>query len=213
MYQKSYPIVVLSLCLSVVLAGRLQAPPHKPQAHIQELKEESQDLASAHSQGSNLCFSTYLPIMDKINAAYETDFEGCINNYENASLDVDAKYTSAFEEIVNNAERSCRNLHACQYWSYSEMPLEDVLSGLDCATTVAADDAKIFYSISNTATELGAKIQADYLSIESRKDLCVNDAERTYVEGTSSIYEQLNACLRGDTVPTPFPATPATAEF
>ncbi|XP_041452393.1 uncharacterized protein LOC121405547 [Drosophila obscura] len=198
MYQKSSPIVVLALCLSVALAARLQAPPHKPQAHIQELKAENQVLASAHSQGSNLCFNKYLPVLDTINAAYETDFVACISTYENATVAVHAKYTSDFEEIVNKSESSCSNLHACQYWSYSTLPIEDVLSGLDCANTVAADDAKTFYSISNTATELAAKIQADYLTIESTKDLCLVDAERNYVEATTTTYEQLNACLRGD---------------
>ncbi|XP_002136982.1 uncharacterized protein [Drosophila pseudoobscura] len=198
MYQKSSPIVVLALCLSIALAARLQAPAHKTQAHIQELKAESQDLASAHSQSSNLCFSNYLPILDTINTAYEIDFEACITTYESGSAAIDVKYSSDFQDIVNSAENSCRELQKCQYWSYSKMPLEDVLSGLDCATTVAADDAKVFYNISSTATELGAKIQGDYQIIDGKKDLCVNEAERRYVERTTNTYEQLNACLRGD---------------
>ncbi|EDW39092.1 GL13586 [Drosophila persimilis] len=210
MYQKSSPIVVLALCLSIALAARLQAPAHKTQAHIQELKAESQDLASAHSQSSNLCFSNYLPILDAINTAYEIDFEACITTYESGSAAIDVKYSSDFQDIVNSAENSCRELQKCQYWSYSKMPLEDVLSGLDCATTVAADDAKVFYNISSTATELGAKIQGDYQIIDGKKDLCVNEAERTYVERTTNTYEQLNACLRGDIAVGPPTLAPTT---
>lgn len=59
------------------------------------------------------------------------------------------------------------------------------------------DGAKIFYDISANATELAEKSKTDYNLVETNKSICVNEAERQYVESTTLCYTQLNECLLG----------------
>lgn len=59
------------------------------------------------------------------------------------------------------------------------------------------DGAKIFYDISANATELAEKSKTEYNLVETNKSICVNEAERQYVESTTLCYTQLNECLLG----------------
>lgn len=58
------------------------------------------------------------------------------------------------------------------------------------------------YQISANATELSIEVEEYYKTIESRKSICINNAERYYVGYTTETYENLNLCLAGK-VPIP----------
>lgn len=53
------------------------------------------------------------------------------------------------------------------------------------------------YQISANATELSIEVEEFYKTIESKKSICINNAERNYVEYTTNTYENLNLCLAG----------------
>lgn len=57
------------------------------------------------------------------------------------------------------------------------------------------------YAISADATELAVEVEEFYKTIDSKKLICINNAERNYVEETTSTYENLNLCLAGKDIP------------
>lgn len=78
----------------------------------------------------------------------------------------------------------------------------------------AFNDAKIFYELSANATDAAEKSKSDYNRIDTQKFVCVNEAERKYVESTTLCYTELNECLLGKSVipestPAPIYSTPA----
>lgn len=61
------------------------------------------------------------------------------------------------------------------------------------------------YGISTNAIEMMTDMEALYQKLTTAKDICVNNAERTYVESTASTYEALNDCLSGNIILTTTP--------
>lgn len=84
----------------------------------------------------------------------------------------------------------------------------------------AFHDAKIFYEVSANATDAAEKSKSDYNRIDTKKLVCVNEAERNYVESTTLCYTELNECLLGKSVilestlaPTPEPTAPIGPDY
>ncbi|KAH8271264.1 hypothetical protein KR018_005310 [Drosophila ironensis] len=194
MFRKQALILVLGLCLGATLALKLKAP-IRTTAHIQELQQESMQLASAHSDISSQCFGIYRPLLDDITQQYETNFASCLYTYGNASAVIDGRYAQPREDILQQGYVSCNA--CCQVWTYETQPLETVVARLECASAVAAENSKAFYAISANATELATQIGREYLTVQSEHDICTNNADRIFVEDTATTYENLNDCLSG----------------
>ncbi|XP_017131002.1 uncharacterized protein LOC108148479 [Drosophila elegans] len=197
MFPKHSPILVFCLFLGVSLASKLHIP-IRPNSHIQELQVESNELAATHSDISNRCFQIYRPLLENVAARYETNFEACITGYDNSTAVVNAKYSGDRQNILKAADIGCASPNSyCTCWTPEKQDLDIVVSRLECASNKSAESSKTFYGISANATEIAVKIKEEYRVLESRREICENNAERTYVEDTADTYERLNNCLKG----------------
>ncbi|XP_017863492.1 PREDICTED: uncharacterized protein LOC108614056 [Drosophila arizonae] len=195
-------VVLLALTISVALARNLQ-PSLKAAQKIRQLHSETLALAETHQSTSTTCFSIYNPLLNQVASNYEVEYERCIQAYETCSSNIDNLYKSARLELESSVYQSCRSLSNCNM-------ITNAYSAFTCASTQAAEDSKIFYSISANASDLAARSKADYIEVETAKSVCINLAEKNYVEGTSRVYGQLNNCLLGYDIPNPPTVGPAT---
>ncbi|KAI8044941.1 hypothetical protein M5D96_001117 [Drosophila gunungcola] len=144
----------------------------------------------------DLCFQIYRPLLENVAARYETNFEACITGYDNSTAVVNEKYSGDRQNILKAADIGCARPNSyCTCWTSEKQDLDIT-----------------FYGISANATEIAVKIKEEYRVLESRREICENNAERTYVEDTADTYERLNNCLKG--IPdstirttTPYPTT------
>uniref|UniRef100_A0A6P4FI91 Uncharacterized protein LOC108051431 isoform X2 n=1 Tax=Drosophila rhopaloa TaxID=1041015 RepID=A0A6P4FI91_DRORH len=186
----------------------------KPNSHIQELQVESRELAEAHADVSNRCFQIYTPILAAVADQYQTNFEACVTAFDNSTAAVNEKYSKDRQSVLEYASKGCATSY-CSCWTAQKQDLDTVISRLECASTNSAKSSKIFYGISANATEIAVKITEEYQVLASRRDICMNNADRIYVEDTTDTYEKLNNCLKGrDTQPPSAPeiytTTPCT---
>ncbi|XP_039231948.1 uncharacterized protein LOC120321891 [Drosophila yakuba] len=196
MFPKQAKILVFCLSLGLSLAVKLQIP-FRPDAHIQELQVQSRELAEVHSDRSTQCFLIYKPKLAKIADEFETNFAACISAYDNSTALINEKYAEDRQIILRSANIGCSYPNSnCQVWTAEQQSLDTVVSRLDCAAINSADSSKTFYGISANATQIAVEIQGEYTLIESRRTVCLNDADRTYVEDTSKTYDLLNDCLK-----------------
>lgn len=216
MFRKQSSLLVLCLfCLAAALAKVPKVPPvskvpkvpklHfsiKPNAHIAELQSESRELAATHADVSSACFFVYKPILENVATQYETNYGACVVAYDKASSLINAIYAPVRDDIVATTTLTCNA--CCRVWTAEDVDLDILVKRVQCAADVSAENSKILYSLSANATENAVKIQEEYISVNLQRTICVNNAERDYVQDTTNTYEQLNACLRGEqSVPTP----------
>ncbi|KAH8383008.1 hypothetical protein KR009_006232, partial [Drosophila setifemur] len=206
MFRKQASILVLCLFLGTCLARKLHAPV-RPNSHIQELQEESRELAATNAATSANCFTTYNPRLQQSVVRFENDFGACIATYDNASALIIGKYKKTRDEILLTASNSC---NACCLAAPAQDSLGAMVKQFECASDVSAMNSKIFYAISANATETSVQIQQDLATVVSQKELCVETANRIYVEDTATSYENLNACLKGNIVNFPTSVAPYT---
>ncbi|EDV53214.1 uncharacterized protein LOC6554622 [Drosophila erecta] len=196
MIPKQAKILVFCLSLGLSLAVKLQIP-FRPDAHIQELQAQSRELAEVHSDHSTQCFLIYKPKLAKIADQFETNFAACISTYDNSTALISEKYAEDRAILIRSANIGCSYPNSnCQVWTAEQQQLDAVVSRLECASSNSAESSKTFYSISANATQIAVRIQEEYTLIESQKTVCLNNADRTYVEDTSETYELLNNCLK-----------------
>ncbi|ALC46182.1 CG10911, partial [Drosophila busckii] len=166
---------------------------------IWKLKQQSQALGAEFSNNSPNCFGYYTPQLDGILQTYESNYNTCNLNYNQQITTENARWQYARDEIYVSSKNSCGAVNNCGSW-------KDYVDALECYAQAGNEQALIMYAISADATELVTEMSAAYQSIETVKTICVNNAERTYVENTAKTYEYLNACLNGTgplpTVPT-----------
>ncbi|KAH8258432.1 hypothetical protein KR038_011420 [Drosophila bunnanda] len=213
MFRKQSSLLVLYLlCLAVVLAAKVPKLYFsiKPNAHIVELQSESRELAATHVDVSSACFSVYKPILDSVATEYETSYGACVAAYDKSSGGIKSKYDPVRSDIMGTTQITCNA--CCKVWlAEAEADLETLVQRVQCAAEVSAENSKILYSVSSNATENSVKIQEEYRVVDTQRDICVNEAERNYVQDTTTTYEQLNACLKGvQPVPVPTPEAPYT---
>ncbi|KAH8267658.1 hypothetical protein KR026_000849 [Drosophila bipectinata] len=195
MFRKPSLILAICLFLGASQAFKIHAP-LRPNAHIQELQAENRELAVTHADSSRTCFDFYSPKLNAIVVQYETEFEYCTSNFTMAKEVIDNSYAGSYKEISDQATNSCSA--CCQAWTKEQTTLEELLNRLECASSVSAENSKIFYSISANATEIATKLEEAYLTISTQKDSCLNKADFNYVTDTADTYEALNACLKGE---------------
>ncbi|XP_034488433.1 uncharacterized protein LOC117792410 [Drosophila innubila] len=190
-------IILVKMCLklSLLLMGLGMAMAYRPQLslksdeEIDKLQRDSMVLAEEHKDISSKCFPIYNPQLNSISDQFEVEYDSCISAYEASTKSVDKTYKDARVEMEKKAYSSCQSLKYCDRSS------KTLFGEIECAAARASDDAKIFYEISANAKDAAAKSKSDYRKVETTKDFCVNEAERKFVENTSKVYEQLNACL------------------
>lgn len=195
MFRKPSLILAICLCVGASLALKLHAP-IRPNVHIQKLQAENRELAATHTDTSRSCFEFYSPQLSAVVAQYQTEFQYCTSNFTMAKEVIDKRYAEPYNDIILQSTNSCSA--CCQVWTEQQQTLEELLNRLDCASSVSAENSKIFYGISANATEIATKLEEAYLTIKTQEDICFNNAEVRYVTNTAETYEALNACLRGD---------------
>ncbi|KAH8251367.1 hypothetical protein KR032_009754 [Drosophila birchii] len=207
MFRKQSSLLVLCLfCLAAATLATKVPKLHfsiKPNAHIVELQSESRELAATHADVSSACFYVYKPILDSVATEYETNYGACVSAYGKSSDEIKSKYEPVRSDIMVTTSLACNA--CCKVWLPDDdvTDLSSLIDRVQCAADVSAENSKILYSVSANATENSVKIAEEYRIVETQHDICVNDAERTYVQDTTTTYEQLNACLKGkEPVPT-----------
>ncbi|ALC46183.1 CG7567, partial [Drosophila busckii] len=195
-------LLLLGLSLGSTLAFHLQTS-LKTSSKIQELQMESKVLAETHQDTSSMCFAYYSPQLSQVTDQYQADYDLCMTNYEhNKTVSVHQYYKNDLEQIETDVYRCSEAMLRCY-------DAETAIEAFECISTTAAEEAQIFYGVSSNATQVAAEVKLFYVKIDTELNKCVNSAERSYVENTSNVYDQLNACLRSNKIPpTPTPPTP-----
>lgn len=220
-------LLLLGLSVGIATAFRVQLS-LKTNQKVQELRGDTLVLAEQHQDLSKACFDYYNPRLNTIFATYENSYTHCINVYEtNKDLVIEA-YRDVRIQLENSYRDSCVTLSCCNQTA-------NAFGAFTCTSTVvssllvvphfiyillhglssmqAFNDAKIFYEVSANATDAAEKSKADFNRVDTNKSVCVNEAERNYVESTTLCYTELNECLVGKSAIPASSLAPQTTEY
>ncbi|KAH8359647.1 hypothetical protein KR093_008183, partial [Drosophila rubida] len=188
--------LLLLLGLAIAVQGKLHLP------KIKLLQQQSQALSEKNPKNTPACFTVYKPQLDRIASQYETDYTKCSSTYNQQAALEDAKWQGARNQFEFKGQQSCRTINDCS-------TIVGFVETFECYAYAGSEQSKFMYTISADASEVAVEIKEDYRLIESSKTICVNNAERAYVENTTNTYEKLNSCLIGNEPQSP-PAEYAT---
>ncbi|KAH8267925.1 hypothetical protein KR026_011161 [Drosophila bipectinata] len=197
MFRKPSLILAICLFLGASQAFKIHAP-LRTNAHIQELQAENRELAVTHADSSRTCFDFYSPKLNAIVVQYASAFEYCTSNFTMAKDIINRNYLPSYYYIGNQLKTSCIHIVDYQIWTREQPTLEELVNRLDYISADSAQSSKTFYGISANATEVATQLEGEYLTLNTQKDICLNNAEVKYVTETADTYDVLNACLRGE---------------
>ncbi|EDW14807.1 uncharacterized protein LOC6573259 [Drosophila mojavensis] len=184
--------LVVLLGLAVMAAARLQIP------KIQSLQHQAEVLSVQNPSNGPACFSFYRPMLDSIAEQYEAQYNLCNSQYEDQAVIEYAKWQQPREQLTSRGRNSCGRIDNCA-------SIVSAVQAFECYAEVGSDESKTMYGISANAIEMLTDMEALYQKLISAKDICINNAERTYVEFTATVYEALNDCLSGKIILTSTP--------
>ncbi|XP_017140213.1 uncharacterized protein LOC108154452 [Drosophila miranda] len=193
----------LGLVMGTLAKVRLPTTPK-----IHRLEQQTELLSVQNPVATQMCFGFYGPILNNVSTTYEINYSQCANSYDFDSQNIYCRWNNTLIGLSHEGDSGCNTFVDCA-------TIVDYVEAFECFARVGAQESKTMYSISANATQIAAIIQSDLLLVESRWDICVNDAERDFVEDTASTYEHLNACLNGAALPNEPVSTegPSTTEI
>lgn len=215
--------VAVLLGLVIVVTGSLEVP------KIKLLKQQTHALSEQNPSNGPHCFSLYKPQLDSIATHYEIEYETCNNAFAEQTALEDSKWRTTRYQLVEDGTNTCRAMTDCSsivgyveaFECYAQMVRDpEIYNSYDIMITncelkfllQGAEQSKSMYTLSANALEDATEMKAYYQVIENTKTVCINNAERTYVESTTNAYEQLNSCLSSPNTPrsTTWPTTNST---
>ncbi|XP_017041622.1 uncharacterized protein LOC108088384 [Drosophila ficusphila] len=184
--------LVSGLSVTLKLKGsKLKLPITKK---IQQLQMETEEMAARDLATTQSCFGHYNPILNGVAVQFQEDYDTCEKNYANGSALITSAWNSTLYEIQGSGDQGCNTFFDCS-------SILDPVLVFECFANVGAEQSKIMYQVSANATEAATAIKILLVSLETEKESCQNTAERNYVEGTASTYEDLTQCLAGNPLP------------
>ncbi|XP_034486617.1 uncharacterized protein LOC117791077 isoform X2 [Drosophila innubila] len=180
--------VVLLLGLVIVVTGSLEVP------KIKHLKQQTQLLSEQNPKNGPACFSVYRPKLDSISTQYEVEYTSCNSEFAEQNALEDLKWQTRYSQLDENAVSACRALTDCS-------AIVGYVEAFECYAQMGAEQSRAMYTLSANALQLATEMREYYQLIETTKTICINNAERTYVESATKDYEQLHTCLMGNVSP------------
>ncbi|KAH8251368.1 hypothetical protein KR032_009755 [Drosophila birchii] len=182
----------LNLNLNLSPNSKLKLPTNKK---ILGLQQQTEVAALRDPQTSQQCFSYYTPILSGITERYEKNYAQCESDHRTGHAQVILTFNRTLYDIQDAADQGCNAIWPCG-------SIVNYVEAFQCFASAAADESKILYQVSADATEAAGNLKLHLQTLDTQQDICVNSAERDYVEGTSSTYEALTKCLNGDGITT-----------
>ncbi|KAH8416644.1 hypothetical protein KR222_000401, partial [Zaprionus bogoriensis] len=179
--------LLLLLGLAIVVAGKLQLPKIPK---IQKLKQTSEVLSAQNTVNSKQCFDYFSPQLDAIIRQYESRYSFCVQKFESDSALEDSKWEQPRRQMEISGKTSCTLLSGCS-------TIVGYVEAFECFALTAAEQSKSMYELSANATQLAIEVEELYKTLDTARAICINNAERFYVQDTTSTYEYLNDCLSG----------------
>ncbi|EDV36940.1 uncharacterized protein Dana_GF13208 [Drosophila ananassae] len=196
------------LCVFLLAVGITQAVavPHRalqfayPQTNfIQYL--QSRDLTSDPSHKLE-CLNYYMEQISQVADQFSENYNACVKEAELEKQSIDDKTSEDRTRINQSATDSCELLQSCS-------TIETSIDFFSCYSEAGSENAKNMYTISANASELQAYVVEQVRLIEVNEYVCTNKSERTYVQDTAAVYEQMNLCFEGGPLPSETTAAPA----
>ncbi|KAH8356033.1 hypothetical protein KR200_008182, partial [Drosophila serrata] len=201
------PHIVLALFLALGLATglelnlslnlkpnpnfKLKLPTNKK---ILGLQQQTEVLAAQDPQKTQQCFNYYNPILSGITNQYEKNYGQCNQDHTTGSNQVILTFNRTLYDIQDAADQGCSAFWPCG-------SIVDYVEAFQCFANAAAEESKILYQVSANATDAAGNLKIHLQTLDTQLEICVNNAERDYVEGTTSSYEALKNCLDGGSLP------------
>ncbi|XP_034115146.2 uncharacterized protein LOC117575152 [Drosophila albomicans] len=161
---------------------------------LQLLKQQTQELTDQNPRNGPACFTVYKPELDDIASQYEIDYTRCTTIYNQQTALEDTKWQGPRTQLEERGQYACRTIVDCS-------TIVGYVEAFECYAQMGTEQSKSMYALSADANDVAVEMQESYRVIETYKTVCVNDAERTYVEHTTNTYEELNSCLAGKVQP------------
>ncbi|KAH8258433.1 hypothetical protein KR038_011419, partial [Drosophila bunnanda] len=181
----------LNLKLNLKPNSKLKFPSNKK---ILGLQQQTEVLAARDPQTTQQCFNYYNPILSGIADRYEKNYGQCNQDYSTGSDQVILTFNRTLYDIQEAADQGCAAFWPCG-------SIVDYVEAFQCFANAAADESKILYQVSANATEAAGNLKIHLQTLDTQLEICLNSAERDFVEGTSVTYEALNKCLNGGGLP------------
>ncbi|SPP82877.1 uncharacterized protein LOC117585232 [Drosophila guanche] len=184
-----YALLMAMLVLGLAL-GSLPKLKRPTTPKIHSLEQQSELLSVQNPSRTQICFGYYGPKLNTVSSKYEFDYLACTDSFEKSSQAIYCNWNSTLYGLASQADYGCNTFADCS-------TIVDYVEAFECFARWGAQESKTMYAISANATESAATIQMQLQTKENQLAICVNEADRYFVEDTTAMYEELNACLNG----------------
>uniref|UniRef100_A0A1L8E9R2 Putative secreted protein n=1 Tax=Haematobia irritans TaxID=7368 RepID=A0A1L8E9R2_HAEIR len=164
--------------------------------------------AMASPERSTVCFPIYAQGIAKANDKYELAYNTCLDNAANSQKLVENEVAPDRASLRSDGEGICATFDKCANMELSTDFFECYLDASGSSLSTSLD----MQSVSKTKLQY---VNLRYQTIQFDKDFCTDDCTNIYVKESTTLYSQLEECLKtGEVVspPAPEPTETTTLE-
>ncbi|KAI8124576.1 hypothetical protein CVS40_4955 [Lucilia cuprina] len=163
------------------------------------------------------CFQTYMPKINDLTQQYEQAYNGCLNLTTEAEDKLKQQVQDDIDSIQNVTKTMCSNFENCSYFLF--LSTDSLYETFECYYNVvsflwrnsqinnkyvtkcdsfkAGNNIQSAFEVQNISKDKMKFVQINEEYIMYNQTVCTDECSRVYVEETSKVHADLEACLAG----------------
>ncbi|XP_075149326.1 uncharacterized protein LOC142223312 [Haematobia irritans] len=142
------------------------------------------------------CFNVYSQGITAANEKYELEYGKCVSDAEQALLNVEAEVANDRLSVAASGNSVCALYEDCSNKESSGEFFECYVEAAGASITTALD----MQSVSKTKMQY---VNLRYQTIEYDRNFCSDESSNAYIKETTTLYNQLDECLKTGLVVSP----------
>ncbi|XP_075149493.1 protein TsetseEP-like [Haematobia irritans] len=200
-------LVISFIVLAVVSQGVFSRTvvPEVPQEIVDLMEQVNEDML-ANPDRAQECFNVYSAGITAANEKYEFEFAKCADDAASSLERLEAEVASDRENVRYEGESICAAFTECAAKDSSSDFFECYLEAAGDTLTKSLD----MQTLSKTKMQY---VNLRYQTIEYDKKHCADESANAYVKESTTLYSQLDQCLKTGVVVTPETPNPTVGDY
>ncbi|XP_037811623.1 uncharacterized protein LOC119603611 [Lucilia sericata] len=180
-------LVILGICWNVNgLTSGLSAT-----ANLADVILKSTYALESNPSLTAQCFQIYMPKINDLTQQYEQAYNGCLNLTTEAEEILKEQVQDDIDSIQNVTKTMCSNFENCS------LVTDSLYETFECYYNVAGNNIQSAFEVQNISKDKMKFVQIKEEYIMYNQTVCTDECSRVYVEETSKVHADLEACLAG----------------
>ncbi|XP_065354647.1 uncharacterized protein LOC135949115 [Calliphora vicina] len=137
------------------------------------------------------CFQIYMPQINDLAQKYEQAYNGCTNQTAESEETLKQQVQDDIDTIQNVTKSMCSNFENCA------LVTETLYATFECYYNVSGNNMQSAFEVQNLSKEKMKFVKINEEYIMYNQTLCTDECSRVYIEESSKVHANLEACLAG----------------